>query len=382
MKLRLLLAIISLTVISVGGGWLFFTKGTHRTVVALLHSLKKNAPAPHTTSSRSVLENNILSRLAELEIPKSAVTIRTLGPDSVKEIRSNIPQGRPLEWIVWHLSRAIEGTQWRVGDCFCSPDAQKCTIRFTLSSRREKVLVLSLRRTSRYFSGSAKLAIMITDFSFAADRSTVAFLSFPHPLTMAILPSPTLSTPTATISGEYKKEIVALLPMEGADCSPHYRRAPMIMVHYPEERVRSIISDAAAAVPSFSGFSNIGGTRVLADSRITDILFSEIRKKCGYFIERPATKKSLCASQARRYSVATALIDHCIDTAQSAVAIGEALLRYGEEARKRGVCLVSCAPAEKLLGALETALPELTRVGVALVYVSELLTDAAQDKKQ
>jgi len=92
----------------------------------------------------------------------------------------------------------------------------------------------------------ARMAILIRDFGFAADKTTVDYLSFPEPLTVALIPSRKLSSWTAQIANEYKKEIVVLLPMEPVMSRSSLAGAPLLMIHYPDVKVRSIIAGAAA----------------------------------------------------------------------------------------------------------------------------------------
>ncbi|MBN1130501.1 MAG: divergent polysaccharide deacetylase family protein [Chitinispirillaceae bacterium] len=380
MRLRLFI-LISLTVTCAGAGWFLHTRDIPAKTVDSLRLLFAGKPPPKKMTASSTLEHNIRSRLGELEVPESTMTVRATS-DSIREVRLIIPQGRPLEWIVWLLSGAAEGTSFRVTDCISSPDGSRCTIRFTPSSPGEKIVALSLRRASRFSTGSTKMAIIISDFNFSAGRTAIEILSFPHPLTLGLFPSRALPAQTARLSGEYRKEIIILLPMEGAAPALIDRSVPRLMVHFTEERVRSMLSDAAAAVPSFSGFSNIGGARVLSDSRITGIIFSEIKKKRGYFIERPVAIQSLVAPQARRYGVPVATVDFVIDSSLPKNAQRDALLHYGNEARKRGAGVLLCASSGKTLRAIESALPGLTRNGVALSYVSELFSSGENNKKQ
>jgi polysaccharide deacetylase 2 family uncharacterized protein YibQ len=382
MRIRLFAICIAI-LLSAGGGWYILNSGVYRTGIVRARSLlgiDGKAATPKT--SRSGLENNIRARLNELEIPPSLVTNRYRGPDSVQEIRVFIPQGKPIEWIVWRLSTATTGTSYDIEDCACTPDMSKCTIRFSSRSSNNSVVILSLGRSARFFNCSVKMAIIITDFGFSADRLTVDYLSFPQPLTMAILPSRRLSEQTARISSEYKKEVIVLLPMEQAARSSLDQRESLIMLHYPEGRIRTIVGNAATAIPSFSGFSNSGGSRTLADSRVTDILFSEFRKRHAYFIEFPVTKKSLVAAAALRHAVPAAVIDHIVDTAQTSATIRDALIRFGNEARKRGSCIVSSAPNDKFLRGLKNAQPELSKEGVVLTFVSDLFPDKSEGKKE
>jgi polysaccharide deacetylase 2 family uncharacterized protein YibQ len=375
--MRIRIIILSfLLLLAAGGGWYVVHTGFYRTGINRARLLLGYpADALHKKPVRSFLENTIRERLQALEIPALSITSAITGPDSAIEIRSPIPQGKPLECIIWNLSTSTSGTSYSIEDCQCSSEGKKCTIRFISSSSRDRRVILLLHRSSRFMTGSAKMAVIVTDFTFRADNTTVEYLSFQLPLTFALLPSRTLTEQTATISGEYKKEIIIHLPMEPTGFSLGDSRKSLIMVHYPESRLRSIISDAAAAIPSFSGFSNCGGSRVLTDSRVMDIIFSECKKRHVIFIEFPAAKKSLAMSIAAHHGVPIATVDHQIDTTQSSATIKQALLRFGGEARKCGFCIVCSPPNRAFLNALRQAAPELATEGVTFTYVSDLFPE-------
>ncbi len=366
------------------GGIYFFRSGMYRHSMRYVHELRSliesGKPGKKSRPTRSVIENNILDRLKILEITDSGVVFRSSANDTAIRIRTAIPRGNPVEWTVWHLSSAVTGTSYHVEDCFCPPDDRGCTIRFTSSVSGQPPIILTVSWASRYFSKTAKMAICIRDFGFAADQTTIDYLSFPEPLTMAVVPSRKLSSWTAQISNEYKKEVLVLLPMEPVPRSAGNYRQSCIMIHFPDERLRSLIADAAGAVPDFTGFCNTGGARVLEDSRVMNILFSEIKKRHGFFIEQPVTRKSVAAVIARRLSLPFAQIDCSIDTAMKAPRIQELLKRCAMDAQKRGRIIISTKATGEFIRALKNELPFLRRNGVRLSYVSEIFAPAGEPK--
>jgi polysaccharide deacetylase 2 family uncharacterized protein YibQ len=392
MRIRFIL-LLAAVLLCAGGGVYLFGSGMYRPYLQKLRGnaiisgiekfIHKNGAflySKKTTDKngivRSDIENNILDRLKSLEIADSAVTFRKFPGDTAIEIRAALPRGRPFEWVVWHLSTAASGTSYRVDDCTCAPDNRGCTIRFTSTVSGRPVIVLSATWASRYFSESARLAIVIKDFGFAADKTTIDYLSFPEPLTVALVPSRKLSSWTAQISKEYKKEIIVLQPMEPAPAKRKGAGAACIMIHYPEERLRSIVAGAAAAVPNFAGFCNSGGARVLEDSRVTNIVFSEIKKRHGYFIEEAATRKSVAPAIARSLSLPYASIDVTIDTTLKLARVQELIDRYAAEAQKCGSSIICSKATDVFIRALKNELPRLKKNGIRLSYVSELLSPA------
>lgn len=271
--------------------------------------------------------------------------------------------------------RRREGTSYHVDDCSSSSDEHECTVRFSSTVPADPVVLLSVTLAAQYLSKSAKLAVVIKDFGFTADRTTIDYLSFPEPLSVALLPSRKLSSWTAQISREYKKEIIVLQPMEPwpVKLTPGAKGPACIMIHYPEERLRSIISTSADLVPDCAGFCNSGGARVCEDSRVLSILFSEMKKQRWYFLEESVSRKSLAPSIARSLALPFATIDMTIDSAMKPARIQESIERSIAEAQKRGQCIICSKATDAFLRTLKKELPLLKRNGVRLSYVSELL---------
>lgn len=338
----------------------------------LFEFIEPGKPAQKKRPLLSAIENNILDRLKFLEIADSSILYRSPTTDTAIRIRAAVPRGNPVEWTIWHLSSAVKGTSYHIEDSYCPSDGKECNIRFVSSAPRERPVILTILWASRFFSKTAKMAIVIRDFGFAADQTTIEYLSFPEPLTVALLPSRRLSSWTAQISNEYKKEILILLPMEPIPSDARSYRQSCVMIHYPEDRLRSIITDASGAIPNYAGFCNAGGARVLEDSRVTNILFSEIKKKHGFFVEQLTTRKSVASAVARKLSVPFAQIDCCIDSSMNASRIQEILKHCAKEAQKRGRILISSKPTGEFIRALNNELPLLLRNGIQLSYVSEI----------
>jgi polysaccharide deacetylase 2 family uncharacterized protein YibQ len=328
--------------------------------------LQKNGP------EHSLLETNLLDRLKALETPDSLIKSRT-GPQGEIFINAPVPRGKPIEWIIWHLSSAAAGTPYRVNDCVCTANDRGCTLVFTAIDDKNPPVTLAFRWAARYNTKSSRMAILIKDFKFSADRATNDYLRFPEPLTVSLVPSEKLASWTAQISNEYKKEIVVLLPMEPISLKKEDDHSSLVMVHYPEERLRRIIGRAADAVPGFAGFENLSGVRVLEDSRVMSILFSELKNRHAYFIEEAVTRKTMAPAIAEKSGVPFATIDFSIDTALNMAEIRELLQRCALESQKRGSVIVCSRASGRFIRALTDELPMLRQNGIRLSYISDIV---------
>lgn len=381
MRIRYILLLIIIAAFA-GAGYYLYRSGNHarylRTLLALVNTEK---PVAGTGPSRSPLENNILDRLRALETPDSLVKFRTSPQDGGVFISAPVPRGKPVEWIIWQLSSAVEGTSYRVDDCLCPPADRGCTLQFVSTDSagpKKPPVTLNVRWAVRFNTKSSKIAVLIKDFGFAADKTTIDYLSFPEPLTVSLVPSKKLALWTAQISNEYKKEIVILLPMEPINQKTDNYRSSLIMVHYPEDKLRRIIGNAAESVPGFAGFENLSGARVLEDSRVMGIIFSEFKKRHGYFIEEGVTRKTVVPAIAANSAVPFASIDFSVDTALTSTQIQELLRRCVIESQKRGSVIICSRATSQFIKVLTDELPMLRQNGIRLSYISDIVMPEIQ----
>lgn len=373
MRIRYILLAVIIIALSAGGFYVYRSGNHQRYLKKLISFVKNEKPAPKTVPEHSVLETNLLDRLKALETPDSLIKCKT-SPQGDVLISAPVPRGKPVEWIIWHLSSAVTGTPYHVDDCVCSPDERGCTMVFATADNSKPAITLAIKWAARYNTKSSKMAILIKDFRFSADKTSNDYLQFPEPLTVSLVPSKKLASWTAQISSEYKKEVVVLLPMEPISLKKDADRSSLIMVHYPEERLRRIIGSAAESVTGCAGFENLSGATVLEDSRIMAILFSEFKKRHAYFIEEGVTRKTVVPAMAAKFAVPFAAIDFYVDTALNTVQIREFLRSSAIESQKRGKVIICSRATGRFIRALTEELPMLRQNGVRLSYVSAIVT--------
>ena len=372
--MRLRYIVIPIALLALAGAAVYLVKpGLYRDAARMMHA----HGAVKKETSRSLLENTIVERLKELEIKDSAVSITHAAPDTLDEIRAAIPRGRPIEVVLLRLSSAAESTSYHVDDCYCPADGRQCFIRFASPLPDEPPVLLTVTRAAHFLSTSAKIAVVLTDFGAADEKIASAYLSFPEPLTIGLAPTRASATAAKRIAEQYHKEIIALLPMEPLRRPGDDYLRTKIMIHYPDDRIQSIMHTVMKAVPGFTGFSNWGGGRVLEDSRATGIVFAEIKRCRAYFLEQNAGRKSVAASLARGLGLPFGKVDRSLDTVAGAARLREALVKCGRAALKRGGAIVACRPSAEFLEALERERAAFRQDGIRFVYVSEMLTAAA-----
>ena len=321
------------------------------------------------------LESVLRKKLGELEVRPADITAKVLQQDHTVIIQAVVPRGKPPEWIVWQLSAAADGTPYRVSDCIFDEKKQSFTMQFVSLSKKDPQVTLVLLNSERYSSGTALMAFVVENLEDTAYQIAVSLLSFPEPLSVSIAPMGKKAALIAQLADQYKKEVIIRLPLEPTGKVPGEFENATIMVHYPREKIHSIISDAVKHLPNAKGFSNLWGSRGLEDSRLTGIVFDEIKKQRGYFIEAPATKNSVAASVAASMGLPYAEMGGRLEKSAPADLLAE-IKRYAAIAQVKGAITVHGSASRQLCDALKAALPFLRQNGIRLAYVSEIVKRA------
>jgi polysaccharide deacetylase 2 family uncharacterized protein YibQ len=328
------------------------------------------------------IEKLLLAHLEKLEAGKDNTSIYHSLEDSTIEIRTSIPQGKPLEWIIWYLCNSIGAADYYTADCSCREHLQNCSI--LLKSRRKgnPDVKIYLKRSNRFFSSSAKMAIVVSDFGFKANATSVEFLSFPEPLTISIVSTKKMSTWTAQIANEYKKELIILLPMEPLNKSFRHYSKEALMVHFPSDKIHAILENARESIPYYAGFSNLCGSRILDDSQVMKTILTEFKKNHAYFLIDPVSHESTAASVARTLDVPYRTIEISLDSAASASPSIEDTIRHAAMiAHKTGSVVVQGKATKQFIFCLKEQLPYLQKNGIRLVYASEVMHHGEVRKK-
>jgi hypothetical protein len=290
-----------------------------------------------------------------------------------REIRTAVPRGRPYEWVIHQLCQCAKGTGYGVRDCVYDPKKNRFTMTYTSGNLKKETIILSFRQADGFMSGASKIAFLIEGFDFEANQTTIEFLAFPEPLTILLIPTGKKSGLTAQAAGEYNKEIMIHLPLEPQPARSAIPHASIIMLHFSEAQIRSIIAASMREIPNFTGFANLNGSLALEDSRVMTIVLGEIQKHHGYFIDMYGGKNSVVPVVAGTIPVPYKDVYAQISKNSDIASIKEQLEYFAAVAQKR-TDMVIVAPANRaFISALKEALPVFRLNGIRLVYVSEIV---------
>jgi len=319
------------------------------------------------------LEGKILEKLDEFEVKQDEIETHFFLEHKRREIKTTIPRGRPLEWIVWQFYECATNTPYSVTDCVYNKKKKSYTLTYTSDNSKKETVILTFSQATRFISNSAKIAILIEDFDFEANQTTIDILSFPEPLSILLVPSVKKSSWTAQAANEYNKEIVVHLPFEPQGKKSSIPKSSIIMIHYTEERIRNIITHSIKTIPNFAGFANLRGNLALEDSRVMHIVLNEIKKHHGYFIDTYGGKNSVVPVIARKIDIPFGETTTQIEEKKDVASIEELLKHYAVVAQKRSKILITAKACRPFIKALNNVLPIYKQNGIRLVYVSEVV---------
>lgn len=343
----------------------------------LVHRPERASPSPHnknTSSTRDLpIGARIVAALVEFETREADIRIdSTHNADTVLAIRAKAPRGIPPETLVWKIGSIAQGTPYRVVDAFQKNADAPCRIVLARQSSSDRIVVV-LARSTQFYSATARMAIVVENFRFSADQTTVEFLRFPEPLTVTLTPDKKASSWASQIANEYRKEIIVALAMEPCDTAGGIDPAAVVMVHYTDDAIRAIVDEAVRTVPNFSGFANFKGTRATGDSRVVNTVLGVVRRSHGYFMEIAPTSRSVVRSVARSQDLPYAVVTERIDSRATGAQVETALQRLAAVAQTRGRIVVSIPPTAAAIAGLTAQLPALKRNGIKMTYVSEVV---------
>jgi polysaccharide deacetylase 2 family uncharacterized protein YibQ len=348
--------------------------------MASVFSHEAKNPSKNNTSQKALpIITSLYKKLGDLEAHPSDISQvllkkkNTESLDSLIAITAHVPKGRPLEWIVWSVSQAAQGTTYRLSDCVIDDKKQMMAFTFESDRKKETPVELSVFQREKYFSFTAKMAIIGEIASDTSYQTIVDFLSVPEQVSVSLVPVKKQSTLIAQLAEQYHKEVIIRLPLEPSGKIPSDFTGRVIMVHYTKETIHSIIEESMVKVQNFSGFNNLWGSRALEDSRIMGIVCNEIKKAHGYFIETKATKNSVVSSLCENIGLPAGEIDATLPDKVKQADLEKHLRNFAATAQANGAIIVAASINAPFVAALKSSIPMLKRNGIRLVPVSEIV---------
>ena len=220
-------------------------------------------------------------------------------------------------------------------------------------------------------SESPHIAIIIDDVGFVKEP-TEAYFAIREPLTFAVLPGGKYSREHAIRAVQEGFEIILHQPMEPMD-SGNDPGPGLITSLQSDEEILEIFRANLADVPGAKGFNNHMGSKGTKDSRVMRTLLMECKLRNLFFIDSRSINDSVGESIARQVRLPYAGRDIFIDNSLRVEMIHAQLEKLHQIAITRGKAIGIAHARPGVAQAIAEYIPKLTRSGVKIVHVSELL---------
>ncbi|MCK4516619.1 MAG: divergent polysaccharide deacetylase family protein, partial [Spirochaetaceae bacterium] len=199
-----------------------------------------------------------------------------------------------------------------------------------------------------------------------------AFLEFPGPLAVAVLPQLPYSVESAARTAAAGKEIMLHLPMEavgGANPGPGALTTGM-----SDRDILRVIDENLGSVPGVIGVNNHMGSLATSDRRIMEIVLADLQRRDLFFIDSRTTVETVAKPVAGYLQTPFAERHVFLDNERSRDAILTAVRGALELAHRQDqVVMIGHATVPELAAVLNEIYPILTAHGYRFGLVSELV---------
>jgi hypothetical protein len=220
-----------------------------------------------------------------------------------------------------------------------------------------------------YFS--PKVAFIIDDLGYEIEVAK-KMLELEFPLTLSILPFLKYSEYIAEEGKKNNQEIMLHLPMEPNDSS--IDPGPGAIKSYmSKEEIRQAVRGSIFDFPYVIGVNNHMGSKITEDREIMQIILEEIRRYNLFFIDSMTSKNSIAYQVAQEMGVKTAVRAVFLDNENDMEYIKGQMLEVQKIALRNGEAIAIGHSRINTFYVLKRMIPELIRVGIEIVPVSELV---------
>jgi polysaccharide deacetylase 2 family uncharacterized protein YibQ len=219
-----------------------------------------------------------------------------------------------------------------------------------------------------------RVAIIIDDIGYDSQIAE-KFIGLNAAITLSILPHSPQQRQIVRMAREKGLDLMLHLPMEPLEY-PAVNPGPgaLLTEMTPDKLIRQL-NDDLDAVPYIKGVNNHMGSRLTASSDQMNQIFSGIKKRDLFFIDRRTTADSKVRSSARLFQVPFAERDVFLDNVQEPESIRRQFRMLLQKAAANGQALAIGHPHAMTLQILQEELPEIQKK-VTIVPASSLVHKA------
>jgi polysaccharide deacetylase 2 family uncharacterized protein YibQ len=217
-----------------------------------------------------------------------------------------------------------------------------------------------------------KVAIVIDDLGYDGKLAR-KFLKIEGPLSFSVLPHGTFSKSIARRIYDAGQELLLHLPMEPTGYPEVNPGVGALMVEMTDVEIVQTLKENLDAFPYVKGVNNHMGSKFCQNERKLRPVMLELNTRGLFFLDSRTTSKTKAYTVAQEFHVPSAERNVFLDNIQNPRAIRAQLNRLIELARLRGGAIGIAHPHEVTLEVLRQEIPKLSKKGVELVPVSQLV---------
>lgn len=222
----------------------------------------------------------------------------------------------------------------------------------------------------------ARLAIIIDDFGQGRE-GVRQMMAVDRPLTFAVMPFGTYTKEDAEAAYKKGYEVIVHLPMEPIHGQASWLGSNPILCSQDDEKIGTIAHMALADVPHAKGANVHMGSRASADERVIRCILREVFKAGFFFVDSRTGPKTVISAVAEELDVPCVERNVFLDGQRPKSHIVKQLRLAGELALKQGYAVaighVGIEGGKPTAEAIVAMLPEFDKMGVQMVFASELV---------
>jgi len=244
------------------------------------------------------------------------------------------------------------------------------------NSNKPKKLLKHKRIKSVSAAVRGRIAIVLDDWGYNINNIS-ALSDIKAPITIAVFPNDPYSKQVARAALRQGHQVIEHLPLESK--SNEHPEKDTLYCNMDECEITEKLKQMLTSVPGISGVNNHQGSKATEDERMMGIILSELKNENLFFLDSFTTNRSICQKVAKAAGVKYARRDVFMDIPDSKFK-NEDLLTYIKGqldklcgvALKRGYAIGIGHDRKVTLDVLKSAIPQLKKKGIKLVFLSEL----------
>jgi hypothetical protein len=292
------------------------------------------------------------------------------------ELEVTVSREKSLPAIDQTLSRNLKGLSGQVR----LERVQKSRSNLELLIRVEEILthrivLVSVPAHSRKKHVSAKayrVAIVIDDLGYDGKLAR-QFLKIEAPLSFSVLPHGPFSKDIARRIHQAGHDLLLHLPMEPKGYPQVNPGAGALLTAMNDEELVRALQESLDSIPSIRGVNNHMGSKFCEYEQKLRPVMQELKNRGLFFLDSRTTSKTRAHRMAQQFNIPSAERNVFLDNIQDAQAIRGQLKRLVQLARLKGEAIGIAHPHKVTLKVLREDIPKLSKEGVEVVPVSQLV---------